>query len=444
MSWWTNRSLARHVSAHIHLLARLKFKQTRAYDLNTGRTEAMPKCNSCNARVVRTDAFCGTCGEPVPGAKPVVPFARGSFSSGTRPGPEHESGTFPPSPQGSSQARAVAVVALTDPDEPETELNQTTIREREKSEPAPVLPLQRRKDGTPIRSDPDKSATAEPPQGATVSSADTSLPQMPVPPGPPILASELLREQMRPSSPGDRSLQRVTVALCGAAIVGVLVAGGADPLTFVSMALLVAMITLALTPISYRSRALGLALTGGVSTGVAVWQQQLLGIDPEGVILAAATILLSGSLLFRAYYRGAMLSRVAVALGVLALGAWFITSGGHQSLVALDGRWQSWAPAATHMAFGLLAMLSLMAFMESSTRGGSHVWAAALLVLYAVHIGLLVGTELWPSESPDASIDGPAFAALITGVVGTIIAGIALAQVFVVIQQATGRRAARS
>jgi hypothetical protein len=211
-------------------------------------------------------------------------------------------------------------------------------------------------------------------------------------------------------------------------------------LTFVAAAFLLMMATLALTPMSYGARAISLFATGAAATGVALWQQTVHGIAPEGIILASGTVLLSGSLLFRAYYRGARLSRFAVALGVAVLGAWFVGSKGHQSLVMLEGHWQSWAPAITHMTFGLLALLSLMAFMESSTRGGSHVWAIGLLVLYAAHIGLLIATEAWPREGGIPTIEGPTIAALLTGMVGTILAGLALAQLFVVIYQVASRR----
>jgi hypothetical protein len=225
-----------------------------------------------------------------------------------------------------------------------------------------------------------------------------------------------------------------------AAAVGVLLAGGVHPLTFVSLALLITMATLALTPMSYRGRAMGVFLTGSIATGVALWQQTLEGLAPEGIILAGATILLSGSLLFRAYYRGARLARLAVTFGVLALGAWFFVSGGHESLVMLEGDWQSWAPAGTHMAFGLLALLSLMAFMDTSTRGGAHVWAVALLILYTAHIGLLLASGLWPIDADQPSIQGPTVAAIIGGAVGTIVAGMALGQVLVVAYQATSSR----
>jgi hypothetical protein len=106
----------------------------------------------------------------------------------------------------------------------------------------------------------------------------------------------------------------------------------------------------------------------------------------------------------------------------------------------LEGHWQSWAPAVSHIGIGLIGLLALMAFMESSTRGGAHVWAGALLVLYAIDMGLLIASEVWPIAGRAASIRGPTIAALLTGAVGTIIAGLALAQVFVAIYQSASNR----
>jgi hypothetical protein len=412
----------------------------------------MATCKSCNGKVLRTDAFCGICGEPVPGVKPVVPISREPKLSGVQSAPDVQSArdpvsaTFPPPAATGTVARAVAVVALSDPElvePPVTDLNRTAIREREpQSEPAPVLPLRRKKNGAASERRDEAVAVEQQPEAPRVSVPDreASLPNVPVPPGPPILASDLLREQMRPSSPGEKALRRTTVALGAVGALGVLLLGGVHPLTFVSLALLIAMTTLALTPISYRGRAMALFLIGAIATGVALWQQTLQGMPPEGLILAGATILLGGSLLFRAYYRGARLARVVVTFGVLALGAWFFVSGGHESLVMLDGNWQSWSPAIAHMTFGLLALLSLMAFMDNSTRGGSHVWAVALLILYAVHSGLLVASEVWPVPPVQGSIEGPTMAAILTGVVGTVVAGMALAQVLVAAYQATSGR----
>jgi hypothetical protein len=376
----------------------------------------------------------------------VVPIAREVKPSGVQTTGDGMSGTFPPLSGTATSARAVAIVALADPEleeAPDTGLNRTSIREREPhSEPAPVLPLHRKKNGTESERREEAAAPesrAKEPR-ASAPERDTSLPKMPIPPGPPILASDLLREQMRPSSPGENALRRTAVALTAVGALGALLTGGVHPLTFVALALLITIATLALTPMSYRGRAVALFLVGSIATGVALWQQTLQGIAPGGIILAAATILLSGSLLFRAYYRGARLARLAVTLGVLALGAWFFLSGGHESLVTLEGDWQSWAPASTHMTFGLLALLSLMAFMDNSTRGGSHVWAVALLILYGVHLTLLVASELRPMQGMETTIQGPTIAAILAGVVGTIVAGMALAQVLVAAYQATSNR----
>jgi hypothetical protein len=413
----------------------------------------MPTCNNCSAKVARTDAFCGSCGEPVPGAKPVVPIAaRPSQPSAIIGAPERVTGTFPHQPSSGGAAQAAAVVALSDPAEgepPDTglqEVNQTAIREREQSEPAPVLPLQRRKDTS--QSEEELRAAADPqptepepdPGASTIAERDTSLANVPVPAAPPILASDLLRQQMRPATPGAGTLRVVGVVLSALGALGALLAGGLHPLTFVSVVLLVLMATCTLTPLSYRARAISLTLIGLAATGVSLWQQTIHGMPVEGFVLAGAVILLSGALLFRAYYRGARLSRVLVAVGVTALGGWFVASGGHESLVMLEGHWQSWAPAATHMTFGLLALLSLMAFMDSSTRGGAHVWAVALLVLYVIHIDLMIASQLWPMPGREASIEGPTIAALIAGTVGTIIAGLALAQVFVGVYQSASSR----
>jgi len=406
----------------------------------------MPKCNSCEGKVLRTDAFCGTCGEPVPGGKPVVPISREFKLSDVRSEPERPRGAVPPQAGAPTSARAVAVVALSDPEATEPEnltVSRTAIREREPlSEPAPVLPLHRKKNGTESNRQVEPAATESQREHVPAPAPETgaSVPNIPIPPGPPILASDLLREQMRPSSPGEKALRATTVVLSALGALAVLLIGGIHPLTFVSLALLIMTATLALTPMSYRARAIAIFAAGALATGVALWQQTLQGIAPEGVILASATILLSGSLLFRAYYRGARLARLAVTLGVLALGAWFFVSRGHESLIMLDGHWQSWAPAITHLGFGLLALLSLMAFMDSSTRGGSHVWAVAVLVLYSVHVALLVASALWPVDRGPASIEGPTIAAPLAATVGTVVAGLALAQILVAAHKASSNR----
>ena len=289
-----------------------------------------------------------------------------------------------------------------------------------------MLPLHRKKpettDALPSEEEP---AVDEAPAPAAAEPSPAPTPA-------PVLASELLREQMRPSAPGAKTLQRMGALLGGLGILAISVVGGLHPLTYVCLAALAGILVLSVAPLSYTGRALSLLLLGGVTSGLPLWEPDIRSVIDEGVLLAGSTILLGGSLLFRAYYRGARLARVAVTMGVLALAAWFFLSDGHRSLVTVAEHWQSWAPATTHVAFGLIAVLSLLAFMESSTRGGSHVWAYSLLTLYALHVMLLLASAHWPVYPQSPAPTAAATAAMLAGIVGTVIAAMALAQVFVV------------
>ena len=242
---------------------------------------------------------------------------------------------------------------------------------------------------------------------------------------------------MRPSAPGAKTLQRMGALLGGFGILAVSVVGGLHPLTYVCLAALAGILILSMVPFSYAGRALSLLLVGGITSGLPLSTHDIRGVIDEGILLTGSTILLGGSLLFRAYYRGARLARVAVTLGVLALTAWFFLSDGHRSLVTVAEHWQSWAPATTHVAFGLIAVLSLLAYMESSTRGGSHVWAYSLLTLYALHVMLLLAGAHWPVHPQGPTPSAQVTAAMLAGIVGTIIASMALAQVFVVVSRST-------
>jgi hypothetical protein len=51
-----------------------------------------------------------------------------------------------------------------------------------------------------------------------------------------------------------------------------------------------------------------------------------------------------------------------------------------------------------------------------------------------------MASEIWPAADAHTRLEGPTITALVTGVVGTIIAGMALAQVLVVCYQAASGR----
>lgn len=380
----------------------------------------MPGCQNCGAEVSRSDAFCGTCGERVPGGTPVLPLVR-------------ESRPAIPAARPSSGAQAAAVITVADPSQ--TSVTQTTIRER--AEPASVLPLRRKKPESATEILPIESVQEPETRGEAPPTVEEA-PEL-VLTTPPILASELLREQMEPSEPGKASLPRLTVALCAAGVLGASWAGGLDSLTYVSVALMVGLLTLALTPLSYVGHAVALFLAGVIASTLGIWQQSVHEVTPHAPLLGLSTVVLSASLLYRAYYRGAKLARVAVSIGVALLTSWFILSGGHQSLVTLGEHWQSWGPAASHMTFALVGLLALLAFMEASTRGGSHVWAYTLMTLYAGHVLLLTTRALWPPLSTATPMPDSALAAILGGVVGTLVAAMAMARLFVLRHRAASQ-----
>lgn len=315
---------------------------------------------------------------------------------------------------------------------PQASLTRTAIRER--AEPASVLPLHRKKPEATtellrVESVRDPETLGAPP-------AEEEQPDALVLTTPPILASELLREQMEPSEPGKTSLPRLTAALCAAGVLGASWVGGLDSVTYVSVALMVGLLTLALTPMSYLGHAVTLFVAGGIASSLGIWQQAAHEVTPHAPLLGLSTVVLGASLLYRAYYRGAKLARIAVSIGVALLVSWFVLSGGHQSLITLGEHWQSWGPAASHMAFALVALLALLAFMEASTRGGAHVWAYTLLALYAGHVTLLTSRALWPLIGTAPTMPDSALAATLSGIVGTLVATMALAQLFVLGHQA--------
>ncbi len=320
---------------------------------------------------------------------------------------------------------AGAATALAEETFPETLTGkQSVVRARveEVDEEATVLPLRKRRT-EPAVAPPETSDTAEdsPPPAET----------KPAIAGPPVLASDLLRERNEPTEPGQRTLQRLVWGLGLVGLVASLALAGNHALGWAASALLVGAMTLAATPLSYAGRAAGIFTIGVVAAAMGVWQEMLAGLEGDVALLCGATIMTAGSLLFRAYYRTARFARLTVACGVIALGAWFVLTGGLGSLVMLDSAWQSWAPALSKVALGLLAILSMLSFMEGNTRAAAHVWAYALLAMYALHIGARVAAAHWPVASDPSVLGGPGTAAIAVGMIGVAIAAVSLAQLWV-------------
>ncbi len=219
---------------------------------------------------------------------------------------------------------------------------------------------------------------------------------------PPVLASECLREDLTPTEPGRATLRWVAAVLgvVGAAVV--VPVGGATGFALIEGALLAAIAALGLSPMRYELRAGGVTVLGIVGLALAVVATGVAAVPP---ILAVAVTVLGAGLLFRGTYRASSWARLLVGIGIGLGLVWFVGSGTVTGLTVLDITWQSIAGAVVRLAFALLVLLSLLAFMDSSTTGGCRVWGTAILVWYAAFVMLELAVGTWPG--PGSAAGGP-------------------------------------
>ena len=146
-------------------------------------------------RVEQSSGVQTLCPERLSGTFPPPPSTgtrREPWRSSRSRSPSRRSARLRPQPDRDSRARAAERTRSGTAAAAEEERHVETCAE----EPSPLETT--RQDAEP----PAAGAGDEPTQHAGPGS------------GPPILASDLLREQMRPSSPGDNALRVPTVALC--------------------------------------------------------------------------------------------------------------------------------------------------------------------------------------------------------------------------------------
>ena len=200
---------------------------------------------------------------------------------------------------------------------------------------------------------------------------------------PPYLASEILREDLTPSEPGKKLLELLLYVAPALGIAAALVSGLSRTATWVALVALTGLLALARFELPYATRAVLVALTGGGTlTLVSVWCLTL-GERFDRALLAGAATLLPAALLFRAWYRASEVARALVGGSLLLALAWALATSDRQ-LLSLVFDWQSWLPALTWYLFGLLCLLSLLAFMGDETTAGCDVWAMGVLIWYGV------------------------------------------------------------
>ena len=209
---------------------------------------------------------------------------------------------------------------------------------------------------------------------------------------PPYLASEILREDLTPSEPGRRHMNVVLQVGPALGALAVLSSGIDRAATWVSLGVLALLFILTRFDLHYKT--LSLLVVGIGATGLAVtsgWRL-LLGGAHDGPLLAATVTLLAAALLFRTWYRAAYTARVLVALALVLALTW-ATWTSHRELLALEFDWQSWLPALAWYVFGILCLLSLLAFMGDETTGGCHAWAAGVSIWFGLYAALRSALE---------------------------------------------------
>jgi hypothetical protein len=214
-----------------------------------------------------------------------------------------------------------------------------------------------------------------------------------VAPRPPFLASEILREDLTPVEPGKRSMSHVAHAAGSFGLIGSLLFGYGSAAGVMCAVACVGIVALARVRLEYATRAAAIALLSGTCLVGAAVARLSLGASHDDPVLAAACALLPAALLFRHWYRASPTARALVAGSLVFAVAWAAMTS-HRGLLTLGFSWESWLPALAWYVFGILCLLSLLAFMADETTGGCGVWALGVSVWFALFVCLRAAMEV--------------------------------------------------
>lgn len=224
------------------------------------------------------------------------------------------------------------------------------------------------------------------PVATTLGSAASSAQRLKEPrvaPRPPFLASEILREDLTPVEPGKRILSHVAHVAGAFGLIGSLLLGYGSLAGIMCAVACVGIVALVRVRLEYTTRAAAVAMLSGAGLVGAVLTRLSLGASHDDPVLAAACALLPAALLFRHWYRASPTARALVAGSLVFAVAWGAMTS-HRGLLTLGFSWQSWLPALAWYLFGILCLLSLLAFMADETTGGCGVWALGVSVWFAL------------------------------------------------------------
>ncbi|MEY4515279.1 MAG: hypothetical protein RLZZ450_7401 [Pseudomonadota bacterium] len=226
-----------------------------------------------------------------------------------------------------------------------------------------------------------RSRAGEDPAASTTTSQRIKSVRPPV--RPPYLASEILREDLTPSEPGRRHMNVVLQVAPALGAVAVLSSGIDRMATWLSLGVLALLFSLTRFELHYQTLSLVVVGVGVAGLSFSSGWRLVMGGSSDGPLLAATVTLLAAALLFRTWYRATYTARVLVTLALVLALTW-ATWTSHRELLALEFDWQSWLPALAWYVFGILCLLSLLAFMGGETTGGCDVWALGLSIWYGL------------------------------------------------------------
>jgi len=211
---------------------------------------------------------------------------------------------------------------------------------------------------------------------------------------PPVLASEALLRELAPAQPEPYALRVWCPLLGGLGATAAWHLAHGTALGMFTVSAFTVLVLLGLLPMRYQSRAAGVALISASALGVLLWSD---GACPNACALRTLSVsVLSLGLLFRSWHRASVLSRLIVGAGVVLAGSFLRVTGDLVHVTLADTAWQSWLPPVSQLGFALLVLLSLLAFMDARSTGGSFVWAIGFLCWNAVYAAFGLVVDVWP------------------------------------------------
>ena len=223
---------------------------------------------------------------------------------------------------------------------------------------------------------------------------------------PPVLASDILREEVAPIHPARRAIRvwlfafSATFALAAiGAKLGVGIVRSGDDAFVGAVATSALAITAAIVPLRYSVRAALAALTGLVPLALgAVGLGPLAAFGTEGVLPSATAIalvtLLPAALVFRARYRAFAGARTAVGIALAAS----VPAVAFLAMAAFDTSVPSVDRAASGIA-AASALTALLGFMGPETSAGCSQWAAIIVIAHTSRLTIHAIRAAWAGDA---------------------------------------------